>query len=401
MMKHIFKTTVVSGLLLAAVSCEKGGIKQTTDTIKSADSLLRSANEGFKTLDSISVIVNDSARINKVIIPEIEKTKKQAQDAIAKNAGSLDSISGTIDKVKREINRSADIIKTVDSANKKLKGDGSILEKITVITDAASKISKQTKRQSPAVKAQVPQQPQEPVTRSSEEAQNPASNDIYTANPMVKTAKMAINVDEIGNTRDRLAQDLRNYGGEIVTESFGQEAGHNKVRLTAKVPYKYFDQTVNRISQNYGNISSKTIETEGSDYNPDQMCDLELTFTENAAQADGMLGDNAKTDAEKPKTEAGDAFNKGLKNFGKVMVWLLPFWPFLLIGGLIWYFAARKKRKKQELELQKMQQEIERMRNENNAKANFNPSTQNLQHDVPENKPTTDNSDYSKYMPKN
>lgn len=389
-------------LVFAVISCEQNSVKQTTDTIKSADSLIRSANDGFKTLDSISAIVNDSARINKVIIPQIEKTKKQAQDAIAKNAGSLDSIAGTIDKVKREINRGSDIIKTVDSANKKLKEDGTIFDKITTITDAVSKVTKQTKKPAtPAPKPPVQPQNNGAVAQqpSVTNSQNESPSETYVQDPMVKTAKLSIGVDEIGTKRDQLAQDLRNYGGEIVTESFGQEAGHNKVYLTAKVPYKYFDQTVNRISQNYGQVNLKNIEAEGSDYDPNQMCDIELTFTENAAQADGMFTDNSKPAQDKPKTEAGDAFNKGLKNFGNVMVWLLPFWPFLLIGGLIWYFAARRKRKKQKLDLQKMQQEIARMKTENAAKAN---ATQSVQTEAPpsDHVPNNNGSDYSKYMPK-
>ena len=69
-MKNLFFTITT---LLLLTSCSQTEIKQTTDTIKGADSLLKSANDGFKTLDSISKKVNDSAKINKIIVPEIEK----------------------------------------------------------------------------------------------------------------------------------------------------------------------------------------------------------------------------------------------------------------------------------------------------------------------------------------
>ena len=54
----------------ALISCDKNTIQQTTDSIKSADSLFTKANDGLKTLDSISKTINDSNGIaNKIILP--------------------------------------------------------------------------------------------------------------------------------------------------------------------------------------------------------------------------------------------------------------------------------------------------------------------------------------------
>ena len=73
-MKNLFFIILATAAL---ISCDKCTIQQTTDNIKRADSLFTKANDGIKTLDSISKTITDSDGITKkVIIPEIEKQKK-------------------------------------------------------------------------------------------------------------------------------------------------------------------------------------------------------------------------------------------------------------------------------------------------------------------------------------
>lgn len=390
-MKKIFSVFLLASIVL---SCDNKEIKQTSDSIKSADSLFRSARDGFKTLDSISAVVKDSARMNRVIIPEIEKTKRQAEEAILKNAKNLDSLANTVNKVKDQINRGSDILKTVDSANRELQKDGTIFDKLSTVTGAISKVSRQT-----AKKSQQPaQKPRDSAVYRPYEAQeapdpSPAPDEPF--DPMVKTGKLTIYVNDIVDAKAQLIRDLRSGGGEIVTERFGEEEGRRKEFITSKIPYRYFDHTLSRITSGYGAVNSKSTETEGTDYSPEQMCDLEITFVENSAANDGML--NTTTDNAN-KTQAGDAFQKGAKNFGQVMLWLLPFWPFLLIGLLIWYFAARSKRKKREAELVKLQQEIEAMK-ARNVQTQDTTST-DLQTPKTPQQPKDQPDDYSRYMPK-
>ena len=88
----------------ALISCDKNTIQQTTDSIKSADSLFTKANDGLKTLDSISKTINDSNGIaNKIILPEIQKQKKVIDSTIRNGGYQIDSINKEIEKITKNV----------------------------------------------------------------------------------------------------------------------------------------------------------------------------------------------------------------------------------------------------------------------------------------------------------
>lgn len=354
-MKNIFVTLVLGA---AVISCTQTEIKQTTDTIKQADTLFRSANDGLKTLDSISKVVNDSATFNRVVVPEIEKQKKSVEQVIRENAKSLDSINAVIKKAKDQISKSAEVAKTVDSASKILRESKNPFETISTITKTIDKVVSQTKPKTtvesstttpapqPTPPIQEPQDQTQPTAPATADVQEPEPN--YTMDPMVKTAKIHVSVDDLSDARNSLAMQLRNYGGEIVTESFGEEAGYRKQLITAKIPTRYFDQMTVGTS-NLGTLRTKTIDSEGKDFDPNQMSDLEITLSENSKYAGNesiAVQDNKKDESFGSKS--GSAFLKGFKVLEDVFIALLPFWPIVLIGGLIWYFVRRKRKQKEQ-----------------------------------------------------
>lgn len=400
-MKNLF-FSIVSTVLL--VSCNQSEIKQTTDTIKQADSLFKSAKDGFKTLDSISKKVNDSAKFRKIIVPEIEKTKETVRNEIKKNAKNLDSLNREISKIKDNINKGSDIIKTVDSANKKLKESDNVFDKLSTITETISKVSKQTKPKT-SVKTEVksPQAPSsENENNSISEPEISRNNPQYTPPqptvtekiPLVKTAQLNISVDDLYSAKADLQNEIRSYGGEIVTENFGEQEGVRSQRITAKVPYRFFNEVTDNISKNIGNLESKSIESEGKDYDPNQMCDIEITFKEKSAYADGM-GDSGISKKDSFGEKSSDAFMKGFKGLSEVLVAILPFWPLFLIGGLVWYFVRKNKKKKEEEELKKQEflHEQKMSQTEKSASENIN-TVENKESEKPQ------ESDYSKYLPK-
>ncbi|MBP7982561.1 MAG: hypothetical protein KAY94_01410, partial [Kaistella sp.] len=76
-------------------------------------------------------------------------------------------------------------------------------------------------------------------------------------------------------------------------------------------------------------------------------------------------------------------------------LFLLPFWPVFLIGGLVWYFISRNKKKK-------AQEEFERQQILNQQNAAYPTQNQTSTEPVQEDKPAeTPDTDYSKYLPKN
>lgn len=402
LMKNLF-FSIVSAVLL--VSCNQSEIKQTTDTIKQADSLLKSAKDGFKTLDSISKKLNDSAKFRKIIVPEIEKTKETVQNEIKKNAKNLDSLNREIGKIKDNINKGSDILKTVDSANKKMKESDNVFDKLSTITETISKVSKQTKPKTSAkTEVKSPQMPSpenknnnisEPeISQNYPQQQTLPQPTVTEKIPLVKTAQLNISVDDLYSAKADLQNEIRSYGGEIVTENFGEQEGVRSQRITAKVPYRFFNEITDNISKNIGSLESKSIESEGKDYDPNQMCDIEITFKEKAAYADGM-GDNGNPKKDTFGEKSSSAFMKGFKGLSEVLVAILPFWPLFLIGGLVWYFVRKNKKKKEEEEMRKQEflHEQQMPQTEKSATENLN-AVENKEKDNPQ------EPDYSKYLPK-
>lgn len=379
-----------------SVSCSKTDIQQTQSTMKSADSLFKSANEGFKTLDSISAIVNDSAKFNRVVVPQIEKTKKDVEKSIRVNAKNLDSLSHEIDKIKNTVSKSADIAKTVDSANKKLQQDGSIFEKIGTITGTIGKISKQSQKSNSSS--------QNNAHKSAENKVD--TNQDYTTtiqqDPITKKASLEINVADLQVSRDRLKNQIQTMGGDVVTENFNDAEGVKKQYILVKIPLKNFDDAVNQISDNYGFTTAKAIESEGTEYRASQMSDIAITFVQDKSSAMAPIPPSTNNSADDNfKSKSSDAFKKGANGFSDVLVMLIPFWPLLIVAGLVWYFVSRNNKKRREEEFQR-QVQLEALRKQNQRQSDFQPTQENQAPENPAQIPPENpkNDDYTRFMPK-
>ena len=383
-MKNLFFIILAT---VALISCDKSTIQQTTDNIKRADSLFTKANDGIKTLDSISKTITDSDGITKkVIIPEIEKQKKSIDSTIKSGGWRIDSINKQIEKITKNVVIGTEVVKTLDSANESLKNGESTIK---VLTRTADKILKQTKKQNPTAensaneKLATPQEQNNPVIV-------PA---VVEKDPIVKTARLEIQVDNLNTAKALLKQKIRENNADLVTENFSLNEGIQKEYITAKVPLQNFDQLLSNLSGQLGDVKSKSTESEGKDYIASQICDIEITLLQNENIADTALTKDEKE--ENPDSFSG-AFMKGFKVLGDAMLFLLPFWPLFLIGGLVWYFISRNKKKKAKEEFERQQ-----ILNQQNAAAyptQNQTSTEPVQEDKPAETPDTD---YSKYLPKN
>ena len=341
-MKNIF------GIVLAAmilISCGKTDFQKTTDSIKSADSLIQQANDGFKTLDSISKIVNDTAKFRKIVVPEIEKHTKEAEKIIRDNNINLDSLNKEIKKVADKIGKSTDVIKSVDSVSKALNESKNPIDKIATVTDAINKV---VKKNSSDKKSE--NQPSKEVENSSKPLTPPTSANTKAINPMGKILKLEISVENADDARNQLSRLVKNYGGEITGESFGAEEGIKKQLVNAKIPYQYFEEVSQNLFQNLGTVQNKTVDSYGTDYDPNQKCDLIITFKEK----NQSLGNSTSLEEEKTEDKfsekSSNAFMKGFDVLGSVFLFLLPFWPLFLLALIGFLIYRRSKRKKQEKE---------------------------------------------------
>src|SRR5690606_38294907 len=180
----------------AVISCSKSEMQQTSDTIKNADSLFTRANDGVRTLDSISKIVRDTAKFNKIIVPEIEKTKESVGKVIQDNAKSLDSLNAVLKNARRDIQKGSDVLKTVDSAGRVLKETSNPIDVLSTISKTIDKDSKsarqRTKAENTKVKSDAPDN--KTVSPSVDEAAP------VITNPITKTGVMEITVYDLSNS---------------------------------------------------------------------------------------------------------------------------------------------------------------------------------------------------------
>ena len=382
-MKNLFIIIITAA---AVISCDKSTIQQTTDNIKRADSLFTKANDGIKTLDSISKTINDSDGIaKKVIIPEIEKQKKSIDSTIKSGGWRIDSINKQIEKITKNVVVGTEVVKTLDSANESLKNGESTIK---VLTRTADKILKQTKKQNPTAENSANENRATP-----QEQNNPVIvPPVVEKDPIVKTARLEIQVNNLNTAKALLKQKIRENNADLVFENFSLNEGIQKEYITAKVPLQNFDQLLSNLSGQLGDVKSKSTESEGKDYIASQICDIEITLLQNENIADTALTKDEKE--ENPNSFSG-AFMKGFKILGDAMLFLLPFWPVFLIGGLVWYFISRNKKKK-------AQEEFERQQILNQQNAAYPTQNQTSTEPVQEDKPAeTPDTDYSKYLPKN
>ncbi len=382
-MKNLFIIIITAA---AVISCDKSTIQQTTDNIKRADSLFTKANDGIKTLDSISKTISDSDGIaKKVIMPEIEKQKKSIDSTIKSGGWRIDSINKQIEKITKNVVVGTEVVKTLDSANNALKSGENTIK---VLTQTADKILKQTKKQN-----STPETPTAENRATPQEQNKPVIvPPVAERNPLVKTAKLEIQVDDLNAAKALLKQKIRENNADLVTENFSQNEGIQREYITAKVPLQNFDQLLSNLSGQLGDVKSKSTESEGKDYVASQMCDIEITLLQNENIASNPIVENQN---EEDKNSFGNAFMKGFKVLGDALLFLLPFWPIFLIGALIWYFIQRNKKKK-------AQEEWEKQQILNQQSAAYPTQNQTSTEPVQEDKPAeTPDTDYSKYLPKN
>ncbi len=391
MKKTVFGIFTASILLIA---CNKTDMQQATDTIKNADSLFQEAKESYNTLDSISKVVNDSnSTIGKVIVPEIEKHKEIIEDAVKKGNINLDSVQRQFDKIKAKTQQNEEIRKTIDSVSAVIKDSKTENVKVKDIIESANKILNKVKENP---------QPSAPKVSPNDVKISTQKIEII---PIVKTARLNISVEDIASAKAMLQQELRNTSGDLVTENYSENEGIAKEYITAKVPLSNFNNLVNNLA-NLGAVQTKTTESRGKDYDANQMCDVEITLVDQSISSTTSTpsedlniinGDEKKDETFGDKSEG--AFMKGFSVLGSLFLALVPFWPIFLIGGIVWYFIAKRNKKKREEEFQRqLAIEREKIKATEVAKSTAQETPQNAE------QPTTelpkDDDDISKYMPK-
>ena len=300
MKKLILTVFVLSTLTM----CKKSDLEQANNTIASADSLFDKASESVEKFDSTANSIVDSVNLK---AKDLIKNKEEIEKAFENSKSKIDSIGENVEKFKKEIEEKK-ISSNLDSIKNSIKK-----EIPKPVTKTVNKIVYRDK----------PTQNPEP---------KPAS--------MMKKGYVEINVDDIATGKYLVQQQVRKYDGIIKTENLVSNDEFQTYYITAKVPLQKFDYLVEELAD-LGSVKNKNVEIVGNDYNQNKMCDIEITLYGNKLHP---------TVDEKDKSfgsKSLDAVSSGWNVIGSILLFLLPFWPVFLIGGIGYYFYKKKNNKTQ------------------------------------------------------
>lgn len=278
-------------------------------------------------MDSITKKISDSNGIaKKVLLPEIEKQSQKIDSTLRSGNWRIDSINKEIEKITKNVKVGSDVAKTLDSANEALKkGENAI----AVLSKTADKIWKRTKDSQ--------------VTESKENPPGKQSHLEIVHQPLFKSGNLEIKVADIAAAKELLAQKVNRTEARIINQRYERNNDEENEIFRIDVPVSNFDnlmQTLNSL----GDVQMRKMETTGTDNKSAQDAQITLTLIQNA---DLLAEKTIEHNGEKSnfQKESASAFMKGFQVIKTSFLFLLPFWPLFLTGGLVLCFVKRKKKK--------------------------------------------------------
>lgn len=311
MKKYILTFAIISSI----ISCKKGEVSQAKidEVFSKTDSTISKVGDKISETHENAEEVLDSAQFK---IKNFENDSKEVKEKLESTYKSIDSLSQKIANTKLE----SKIDTKKDSSNKK-----------NIKEVASPKIVKETK----IIYKEAPKKDNYETTASQ--------------NKMVKTGVLEINVNDAETSKDLVKQELRKYDGVLKSENSTSYNDEKITYLKVKVPIQKFDYFIEELSNNIGEIENKNIETSGYNYIENTFCNVEITLNENqqAIVASGI----DKNFGEK----STDAIGSGWNVITSIFLFILPFWPLFLIGGIVYYFYNKKKSTKQNSSISKQE----------------------------------------------
>ncbi len=300
----IMKKTIITIMVCSTfIMCKKGeSVNLSSERItQPIDSTVADVNSQVNDIQQESKAVFDSANIK---IKELHKTKSKAMHTIEETAKSIDSLSEKISSLNLGL-----LSKKDSSENKNDKITSNI---------PAPKVIKETRI----------------VYKTESKSKNIPVKDIITKNGVIE-----INAENTEASKEKVKQFISKYDGILKSENTSLNNNENKIAyLKAKVPIQTFDYLMDDLSYNIGIVENKTVETNGSTYKNDILCDVEITIygkTENPIKP------------EEPQSFGGKslaAVSSGWNVITSVFLFLLPFWPLFLILGTAYHFYKKRLR---------------------------------------------------------
>ncbi len=302
-------------ILLVAVSstfimCKKGesAVSKLENTADSADSAISVASEKLNDVSEKANAALDSANVK---IKDFENAKNEVKDKIENTSKMVDSLSEKISSVRLE--------------SKTEKKDSAKKEEKIVVNVPAPKVIKETKI----------------VYKDKPKSENYELN--VLKNKMVKSGYLTMNADNAEIVREVIRQETVRNNGAVTKEELtyvaaepsddrsSEMADQKAYYLQIKVPLQNFDQLMDDLSSNIGDIESKNIEVKGNDYDNNTLCEIRISLLDNTHKAPQTFGEKSLA-----------AVSSGWSVITSIFLFILPLWPLLLIAGIGYYFYKKR-----------------------------------------------------------
>lgn len=292
------KTIVLAAIALSIVACNKSEMANQNSSETENTSVV--AEEKNNNADSAALSVNEDVKIDKEVAQKVhEKVMNETNKSIDSLAKTSQIIPEVIDETPPE------------AEDKKI-----------VSNPVKPQIIKETKiiyKEKPSAKS-------------------------IAVNPIQKYGNLSFSVEDNAAAISEVRYLVKKYDGKIKSENLTSNNENNTNYIVAKIPLKEYDYLIEDLMGNLGTLNDKTLEITGDDYQPNKLCDVEITlYSKNNSLA---------KNEDEPKTFGGKAVNAvttGWEVIGNVLLFFLPFWPLILLITF-GYFYFKKKKTKENLE---------------------------------------------------
>ena len=291
------KTIVLAAIALSIVACNKSEMANQNSSETENTSVVAKENSNT---DSAALSVNEDVKIDKEVAQKVHE------------------------KVMNETNKS------IDSLAKTSQITPEVIDETPPETEDKKVVKNPVKPQ--IIKETKIIYKEKPTARS------------IAVNPIQKYGNLSFSVEDNAAAISEVRYLVKKYDGKIKSENLTSNNENNTNYIVAKIPLKEYDYLIEDLMDNLGTLNDKTLEITGDDYQPNKLCDVEITlYSKNNSLA---------KNEDEPKTFGGKAVNAlttGWEVIGNVLLFFLPFWPlFLLIT--FGYFYFKKKKTKENLE---------------------------------------------------
>ena len=313
-MKKLILTLVT---VFSLVACKKNSDNSESNFEDAAEKV--SANISEMNADSTSISVEnlpklsrkqtDSAiqAIKQGAIVEIEELKDEKKLLTEKVAKEMDSATRTT------------IISEIKITQQKIDSAKNKIAATTGKRTIAPKIIKETKviyRETPTPKVAV----REPK--------------------IVKKGELEISVEDLSVAQNITKEQIFKYDGKVNSEQISSYDGKEYSYLNITIPFDKSDYFVDDLESNVGAITFRNIEIKGQELGKNALCNLDITLVNDSKNASSITT---------PTSFSGrtlGAVGSGWNVIQEIFLFILPFWPVFLIGGIIYYFVRKRKTEK-------------------------------------------------------